>query len=151
MSPIIPIIKTGKLGILASTCPFLFEGSSWTSKLNLLPPFLQCLWIHSQLYLCEVWDALLFRPLPGYTQWHSLSEVCCLIAGCVRPVGMPKTWSLTTRSCIVLSYYLSMTIWSLFFFFFSPTFSRKPVIFLRAWSFIKIFVHCILVHIRTHW
>ena len=57
----------GKPGVLVSSCSILFESSSGTSKLYLPLAFLQRLWIYCNLYMRDMWDALLFMPLPKYT------------------------------------------------------------------------------------
>lgn len=72
-------MKTGEPGSFASACSILFEGSSGTSKLYLPQAFLHCLWVHFQLYVCEVWNALLFNPVPENTWWYPLPEICGLI------------------------------------------------------------------------
>lgn len=57
----------GKSGVFASSCSILFEGSSGTSKLYLPTAFLQRLWIYCRLYMRDMWNALLFNPVPKYT------------------------------------------------------------------------------------
>ncbi|KAA8543698.1 hypothetical protein F0562_021556 [Nyssa sinensis] len=58
--------------------PFLSESSSGASKLHLPPPFLHCLWIHFQLYMCKVTCSYCnIIPCGTYLQKKNMEKVTC--------------------------------------------------------------------------
>lgn len=85
-----------------------FEGSIRTLKLYMLLASLQSLWI-CFLYMCYMYDVLLFNPLPNKTWW--LSEICCLIDefvyttwACTYPVHTALGWtSQLNIKCILVT------------------------------------------------